>query len=265
MHEANWRRIEEATLNAWPSLQTLLLDGWVLRMAAGHTKRANSVNVLHGSTQPLASKIALCEQRYAAAGLPCIFRLTSAGPDQQLDQLLADRGYVAFDQSLVLTCELASAGPWAASGQITAGRLPEWLDAYMQLSGASPASRAAHSGIRECIRLPALLGQREAGGRTVACGLAVCDAEQAGIFDIIVDPGQRRQGHARALIEELFAWACAMGARQGYIQVLEQNHAAQALYRSLGFRQAYRYWYRMPAASRAGLGATPGREAEVER
>jgi hypothetical protein len=29
--------IEELTMNAWPSLQTILLDGWIIRMAGGYT------------------------------------------------------------------------------------------------------------------------------------------------------------------------------------------------------------------------------------
>ena len=37
------QEIEELSMNAWPSLQTLLLDGWVLRFAAGYTRRANAV------------------------------------------------------------------------------------------------------------------------------------------------------------------------------------------------------------------------------
>jgi N-acetylglutamate synthase len=38
------RYIEELALNAWPSLQPLLLDGSVVRFANGYTRRANSMN-----------------------------------------------------------------------------------------------------------------------------------------------------------------------------------------------------------------------------
>lgn len=43
-----YKAIEEITLNTWPAEQSVLLNGWVLRTAAGYTKRANSVNPLYG-------------------------------------------------------------------------------------------------------------------------------------------------------------------------------------------------------------------------
>jgi len=39
--------IKEQTMNVWPSLQTILLAGWIIRMAGGYTKRANSVNPIY--------------------------------------------------------------------------------------------------------------------------------------------------------------------------------------------------------------------------
>ena len=61
------RLIEELAFNAWPSLQTLLLDGWVVRFANGYTRRANSVNPLYPSEQAADAKIQACEQFYRDA------------------------------------------------------------------------------------------------------------------------------------------------------------------------------------------------------
>jgi len=40
------RGLEERAFNAWPALQTVLVDGWAFRWANGYTKRANSANAL---------------------------------------------------------------------------------------------------------------------------------------------------------------------------------------------------------------------------
>ena len=37
------REIEELTLNAWPPLETLFFDGWILSFSDGYTRRANSI------------------------------------------------------------------------------------------------------------------------------------------------------------------------------------------------------------------------------
>lgn len=42
---------EELQMNALPSLQTILYDGWVLRFAKGYTNRANSVNPIYEGTK----------------------------------------------------------------------------------------------------------------------------------------------------------------------------------------------------------------------
>ena len=59
-----YRRLEEVALNAWPALQQMLFDGWLLRFARGYTKRANSINALYDSRLDVATKIAACERTY---------------------------------------------------------------------------------------------------------------------------------------------------------------------------------------------------------
>ena len=233
-------------MNAWPAHRTLLLDGWVLRFAGGYTKRANSVNPLYTSAMPAESKLATCEQLYAAAGLPCIFRLSDAGPETGLDALLETHGYAMFDRSLVLT------RPLDAGDGCDARQLPEtmtadrWLEQYLRLSDANPHTRPAHQAILGNIATPHILATRSRAGKVVACGLAVCQGPYAGIFDLIVDPAERRQGHGRALVESLLAWAYNQGAQQACLQVVGHNDRAIRLYHALGFRQAYTYWYRVP-------------------
>src|SRR5262245_45901475 len=98
-------RVEEAGLNGWPALNQLLFDGWILRLAGGYTRRANSVNPLSPGSRDLRDKIVCCEALYRRQNLPTIFRLGPwAGPDlaAELDQ----RGYSVEDDNCVLFMDL---------------------------------------------------------------------------------------------------------------------------------------------------------------
>jgi N-acetylglutamate synthase len=74
----------------------------------------------------------------------------------------------------------------------------------------------------------------------------VRDEDLTGLFDLVVAPERRGRGHGRALVDGLLRWAATGGARRAYLQVLATNVVAVRLYERAGFREAYRYWYRLP-------------------
>ncbi|HEX3029647.1 MAG TPA: hypothetical protein VHT34_10180 [Clostridia bacterium] len=47
---------EELQMNALPSLQTILFDGWILRFADGYTNRANSINPVYECKEDVNQK-----------------------------------------------------------------------------------------------------------------------------------------------------------------------------------------------------------------
>jgi hypothetical protein len=51
-------------MNALPAIQTNVYDGWILRFAAGYTKRTNSINPIYSSNVDLNSKIENAEQMW---------------------------------------------------------------------------------------------------------------------------------------------------------------------------------------------------------
>jgi N-acetylglutamate synthase len=145
------RRIEEAALNSWPALQQMLFDGWVIRFAGGYTKRANSVTPVYLSELPLLEKIAFCERLYQEQHLPMIFRLPSFSPHvQEIDSLLAQKGYASMDQTLVLSAPLTPGENQALSG-FQSVTLDEWLPLYSQFNQARLEQQPLHSAILQHI------------------------------------------------------------------------------------------------------------------
>jgi GNAT superfamily N-acetyltransferase len=242
---AGIRAIEQRALNAWPALESTMVDGWVLRAAGGWTKRANSANPLSPSGRFEAVKAAT-EAFYADRELPAIFRITPlASPDA--DAALAAAGYTMFDPSLVMTMPLAAG---LGDGRVRIARAPtaEWLGAFAEANALPAATRATHDAIIHAIALPAAFATCEERGRAVAFGLAVIERGMIGLFDIVTCRAERGRGYGRAVTGALLDWGRREGATMGYIQVRSANDVARNLYASLGYAQVYAYHYRMPPA-----------------
>ena len=71
------KTIEDLSLNAWPSHQMQIYDGWILRFSYFYTHRTNSVEQIGPSLLPLPEKVAYCEDIYRNWGTPCIFKILS--------------------------------------------------------------------------------------------------------------------------------------------------------------------------------------------
>ena len=239
---------EELALNAWPALQTLAYDGWLLRFAEGYTKRANSVNPLYGSTIPTLEKINYCEEIYTAQGLDTVFKLTSATRPENLDDILSERGYQKKDLTSVQTLDLANlvvpsefGGTVEATPQLT----EEWLENFCRLNRVDEKYTPTMKRMLESIIPQRCFMALKQEGETVATGLAVLERGYVGLFDIVTASHLRKQGLGRQLILHLLNWARIHGAHHAYLQVVYENAPARRLYEKLGFQEIYTYWYRI--------------------
>lgn len=240
------RDLEEVALTTWPALQQWLYDGWVVRFAAGYTKRANSVNPLYPALHDADAKIAQCQRWYAERQLPAVFRLNSSTAPASLDQALEARGYRIADPSLTLHRRLDTwALPTRLPGTLRREALDDWLAIYCQLSGKALDQQPAHAALLRILPTPNILAALWDGDHAVACAVGVISAQALSIVDVVTAPQQRRRGYGTALLAQLFAWAQHMGASDATLQVQGDNTAARALYARLGFQEAYHYWYRI--------------------
>lgn len=237
---------EELSLNAWPALQTLLYDGWVLRFANGYTRRANSVNPLYASALPVAGKIAVCEQLYHSRGLPAIFKLTSQAQPAELEAELARQGYQLEARTSVQTLDLQKASLNVSPGFSSSTVLTDnWFSVFCALSGAAEAQLVPMRQLLERILPAHSFGLLQADGQPVACGLCVWEQDFVGFYDIVVAKEERGKGYGRRIMSGLLADGQRQGAETAYLQVMCNNEPALRLYAGLGFREVYQYWYRV--------------------
>lgn len=243
MDNSGIETLERRAFAAWPALRTVIRDGWVMRFADGHTKRANSINPVAPGTGDLATRIAAAETDYAAAGLPPVFRITPLA-EPGLDEALAARGYAAFDESLVMAGPLpqgvADPDVTIAADPIASG----WLDEFGRATQADAKSLAALSRMLEN-RLPGTgFARLMRGEAPLAFAMAVAEGGDLGFFEVLTVPQARGQGLARRTLESCCAWARPRGVTRAYLQVTSGNTGAIALYRKLGLETFYRYYYR---------------------
>lgn len=236
-------RAELAGLDASAPPQQADIDGWLIRLSPGKAKRSRCINALRQGSLPLDELLARCRQAYDAAGLPLAVRVTPWSQPADLDDLLAARGWSAFDAADVMV--LQALPPEPAPVALQALDAPTYAATVGALRGSSPTAIAAHA--ERIANAPVSyqgFALNDAAGRLLACGQMVVAGDLVGLYDIF--SAAPRQGHGERLCRALLALAHAQGARQAYLQVGSDNEVAKRLYARLGFTFAYRYHYRSP-------------------
>jgi len=233
---------EERGFNAWPALHSVICGGWLLRFAQGHTRRANSVNALSASVA-LDGIVDFAETLYRQHEVPLVFRVTPLVP-RAFDLELEQQGFRLTDPTQVLVRDLnvplVSDPAVSLSDHATA----DWLRGVDDAGGLSEDARQVHQAMLAAQQVPTAFATLSEDGMPLAYGMAAYERGAVGLFEIQTLPQARRRGASRRLCQALLAWGQQRGAQAAYLQVGANNHAALALYHSLGFSLAYRYHYR---------------------
>lgn len=250
---------ERRAVAGWPPVDSAPLGAWVLRAASGFSARANSVLAVGDPGAPLDEALADVRAFYAAHGLPPWAQVV-VGSDTE--PALADRGWVParpgeadseFQIASVARLSralarlratapppLATPGP---SGRRDCALSPtasdEWLADDARALASPEAARAVLEG-------PPEVAFVSLGSPLVGKGRVSLVDDWAGITDVWVSPGHRRQGLALAVVAALVEWAAERGASTAYLQTRGDNPAALALYERLGFVTHHTYRYLTP-------------------
>ncbi len=247
-------RIERRAYRAWPAAEVYLCDGWRLRYTHGVTHRANSVwpNEVHGYLS-LEQKLRVVETFYRERARPAIFHMCSAAEPGQLDAALHLRGYTRGRDTDVqiasITHVLARAGAGEVPVTVGAECDDRWLTAYRRMEHIDSTSALRRGDIMRSIEPAATYAIAWNGAAPCAVGSAVADDGWVGVFNMTTATHYRRQGAGRSVVRALLDWARHEGATNVYLQVMQDNAPALALYHRLGFRTLYSYHYRTHAAN----------------
>lgn len=241
---------EEAAINGFPPLRTLVVEGWLLRFSGGGRRTANSITPLREPAGPIDGLIPTCEALYRAQGQPTVFRIPSFLP-RSIDAALAARGYTEEGESCIIEGPLepivAAAAPF---GGIEAVRLDprpsgEWLAAMARLQGQAADYHQIYRRIVGSILLPAAFAELRVEGEAVALAYGIVHRGMLCFESVVTDAQRRRQGLSRRVLGALAAWAARNGARLATLQVEAANMPARALYHAIGMTsELHRYHYR---------------------
>ncbi|MBN1173967.1 MAG: GNAT family N-acetyltransferase [Micromonosporaceae bacterium] len=263
-------QLERIAAEGWPAPDVSHLGDWLLRAAGGWTARANSALPVGSPGRPLAAAVDAVAAWYSERGLqPAIMIPGPIGG--RVTAEVRRRGWVSDPPVLFMTAPLGTVVAAAAatspapapapaptpspspsrgggsgaegggSGAVRLDRTPSesWLAIPAAARGLPGVGRAVICGVPSA----RFSGTYDEAGNALAIGRGVLssDGRWLGLSLLSVLPSARRRGHASAQINALAAWAVSAGATHAYLQVVEDNAGAIALYDRLGFTTHHRY------------------------
>lgn len=240
------KTIEDLSLNAWPSHQIQVYDGWLLRFSYFYTHRTNCVEQIGSSLLPLQEKIPYCEDIYRKWGTPAIFKISPL-LDPSFDRILEKRGYIAEHATEVMAMDLSDFHDYESPADVSIrNTIPQnWIEGLFSLKGTTNIMhRQVVPSMYRAIPKDTICASIRSNDRIIATGLGILDREYVGLYAIHVHPDYRRRHYARAVCCSILREARSLGASRAYLQVVKGNVPARQLYESLGYRFLYEYWFR---------------------
>ncbi|MGC9366579.1 MAG: GNAT family N-acetyltransferase [bacterium] len=239
------RSVEQLSFNAQPCFLTIHYDGWILRIADGYTRRANSINPIYYSSLPLAQKIEWCEKIFSQLKQKTAFKITNHVCPPHLDQFLEERKYSTDALTSVQLCDLDKIKlqffkdiKWKEKSD------DDFLVSYAQLNHISTEKLAAVARMHRLISFPKIYAYKLVKEEVIACGLGVGERDYLGIFGVAVKPEFQGNGWGWKIMNSLLSWGKSNSCKYSYLQVFANNHPALRLYQKLNYHEQYKYWYR---------------------
>ncbi|MFX1535628.1 MAG: GNAT family N-acetyltransferase [Promethearchaeota archaeon] len=239
---------QELSTNAWPAKTIVFLNGWVLRLSEGITKRANSVLPIRYIGENLLEDIKVVERIYKEKNLAVVFQLPDYFEPDNLQETLLSLGYKIIDETLVMTSQIGEIPSIKVNKNYTYSieniESDSWFEALASLSNYDPKGLEGQKKIIGRIPFASkAFCYAQQNNRIIGISLAIIERTYLGIYDLIVHPKYRRQGIAQSLIAKIVHWGKNSSVNHIYLQVQGDNSGAIALYSKIGLQESYRYRY----------------------
>ena len=249
-------KYETISFNAHPSLTTINLDGWVLRFAPWNTKRANCINPLYNNNdQKTYEKILKCEKIYFSKGKASIFKINDA-TDPEINKILSEMNYLNCEINYVMNLNLSSfnfdLNEYKTKKNITNSNTiinnkPDdtWLKSYFLFEcKKNEKSQKNYINMFNLIKNEQFYVKIEFNEKIVACASCVLEKGIANILNVVTDKNFRGRGFGKFVVIETINEAKRRGGVDAFLYVLKNNNIAINMYKSIGFKKVYSYWYR---------------------
>ncbi|MFK3979483.1 GNAT family N-acetyltransferase [Micromonospora sp. NPDC050397] len=250
MFDALVRGLQERATRAMPAEQVKEIDGWQLRHAPGCSWWVGTV-LPHGfaDQEELLLRVVEAEEFYAGHGETPRFQLTPGVCPDELDRILADRGYWWQSPISLQVASVEQVVARTPQGSLRV-RLDEqptraWFDAWHAVKGHGGDTRAEWEMLGR-IEGSAAYACAISGVDVVAIGRTVVDSGWAGVFGMATMAEARGRGAARSVLAALAEWAGTRRVDGMYLQVECDNTRALRLYERMGFTEVCQYHYRLP-------------------
>ncbi|MFX0134086.1 MAG: GNAT family N-acetyltransferase [Candidatus Hodarchaeota archaeon] len=247
------KRLQEILMNSWPAQHYYFLNGWVLRFTHGVTSRANSVFPLSyiGDSNTIDKDIKLVEKAYQAHNLQPIFTIPDFFEPKNLDIKLLEHGYRQLGcVTYTMITSVQDLKNESINKDFIYDLQPQRIKEFSNfLASHSKRDREAQNvldALANRIIIPQkcfLMAKYE--NKIIGTLMGVLDPDGfLYIADMLVDPDFRRKTIALSMFFKITKeWGIPNGVNKIWLQVESENNEGVNLYKKLGFKRAYSYYY----------------------
>ncbi len=226
----------ELSDQTWPAARRFDQGNWTLREGQGGGQRVSAATARGpvGRVEVQQAEAAMREM-----GQTPLFMIRQ--DDTAVDRLLAQSGYALVDPVTFYTLPIENLTD-VPMPRVTAFTIWEPLAIMTEIwakGGIGPARLAVMARAKVKTGVLARWNEQPAGVAFAAMHDGICM-----VHAVEVLAHQRRQGVAEWMMRAAAFWAQAHGGRKMAVLCVEENEAANALYRSLGFAPTGGYHYR---------------------